>query len=191
MGNRRRLRRNHALAASSLLIGLFTLGPTRPVNAAPAVVTAPSTTCALAADGGVRRYYFEPVQASGTHYPLDMSHRIGNNRYGFQTSQSIAGNPLPAGRYAVTLGSFDPHHPVAPGRTTPGEQWRAEFYAGGAKVAQTTRTPDLPDNTKGASFDMGIEDIGSNVTLLKGVYDPSNPSDRHAFSPWFAEFRCA
>jgi hypothetical protein len=181
MTTRRGLRSAHALAASSLVVGLFTLGQTTAATAAP-------SSCALT--GGVRRYYFDPVQSSGAHYPTNMSHRIGNNRYGFQTSQSIVGNPLPAGHYTVWLGTYDPHHPVAAGRTTPGEQWRAEFYAGGTKVGQTARTPDLPDNVKGTGFSIGPEDIGAPVTSLKGVHDPSNPNDRHAFSPWYVEFRC-
>ena len=58
-------------------------------------------TCPLA--GGVRRYYFLPVQSSGNHYPTTTAHRIGNSRYGFQTDQSISNNPLPAGTYAFWL----------------------------------------------------------------------------------------
>ena len=145
-------------------------------------------TCPLA--GGVRRYYFLPVQSSGNHYPTTTAHRIGNSRYGFQTDQSISNNPLPAGTYGVRLATYDPHHAAGTSKPEPYEQWHAEFFGGNTKLGQTARTPDLNDKLVADSWAMGSKTFASSVTLLRGVHDPADPSARHGFVVWFVEFSC-
>jgi hypothetical protein len=165
--------------ATCVLLTAFSVVAAVPVGAAG--------SCPLP---GARRYYFLPVQSSGGHYPTTTAHRIGNSRYGFQTNQSISGNPLPAGTYTIRLGTYDPHHAGGTGSPEPDEQWHAEFLGGTAKLGRTARTPDLNDRLVADSFPMGHMTFTRAVTLLRGVHDPVDPEGRHGFVVWFVEFSC-